>query len=93
LTSEQVITKYYASGQEPDESIAAWGCHIAVIIIIELAHAEAMLRQKFWLGLRVDEIKEATQHRYDTGADFNSLLVACRAVEQETGSKPKKQVS
>ena len=99
LTSEQVLAQFYAVSQEPDESVAAWGCRLREILCKipdqeyrQDPQASNMLRQKFWSGLYNHKIKEATRHHYDNGEDFHSLLVACRAVEQEAGIKSRKTV-
>lgn len=97
LTSEQVLAKFYNSVQEPDESVAAWSCRVRDILsrcpdptYSTGPQAEAMLRQRFWAGLRSGEIKAAIRHRYDAGHVYSDLLVAARQVEQEIGlGKPK----
>lgn len=92
LTSEQVMAKFYVSAQDTKETAAAWGCRLREILSCcpEVEYrfgpqAEAMMRQKFWSGLRSEKVKTATRHLYDRGDSFNNLLVAARRVEQEEG--------
>ena len=100
LTSEQVLAKFYSAAQEADETVAAWGCRLKEMLsrcpddLYRVGrHAEAILREKFWSGLRVEKVKAAIRHRYDTGDDFNKLLVTARAVEQEGGPAKAKPIS
>ena len=44
-----------------------------------------MLREKYWSGLGNEKVITATNHRYDSGATFNDLQVACQAVELHSG--------
>jgi hypothetical protein len=91
LTSEQILEKFYAARQKPDEDVSSWGCRLGEILSRCPdpnyrcgGGREAMMRQKFWAGLSKDKVKEATRHRFDQGAAFQELLVACRTVELET---------
>ena len=42
-----------------------------------------MLRSKFWLGPKNQQLRNATRHKYDTVKDFQLLLREIRQVEQE----------
>ena len=42
-----------------------------------------MLRSKFWTGLRSQELRNSTQHLYDSVKDFQLLLKKIRKVEQD----------
>ena len=47
---------------------------------------DAMLRSKFWTGLKSQSLKNSTRHLYDTIKDFPSLLREIRKVDQEENS-------
>ena len=54
---------------------------------------DAMLRSKFWTGLKSQTLKNSTRHLYDNIKDFKSLLREIRKVDMEESSinPPKKQ--
>ena len=92
LTPEQILGKFYVSSQEARESVAAWGCRLREILsrcpdpfYYEGEQAEAMIRQKFWSGMRNEKVKTAIRHLVDRGASFSELMIAARRVEQEDG--------
>ena len=97
LTSEQVLAKFFASAQEPEESVTAWACRLREVLsqcpddtYSSGPQHLAILRQKFWSGLRSEKIKTATRHKFDAGKTLNELIVSARVVEQEIGlGKPK----
>ena len=97
LTSEQVLANFFATSQEPDESVTAWACRLREVLsrcpddtYSSGPQHQAILRQKFWSGLRSEKIKTATRHKFDAGKTLNELIVSARAVEQEIGlGKPK----
>ena len=56
----------------------------------------SMFKSKFWTGLKSQQLRNATRHKYDKCDDFQSLLREVRQVEQEelnvvksTTTKPK----
>ena len=80
--------------------MATWAGRLEVTIA-QLRHrgkvtasaSEEMLRNKFWVGLRMDGLKNATRHKFDGQDWYLDLLGYARSVEQElaqTGlQKPK----
>ena len=48
-----------------------------------VAAAKSMLRSRYWSGLYSDQIRNALQHHFDEGADFEALLRQARIAEQE----------
>ena len=50
---------------------------------MELAAKDSMLRSKFWIGLKSQQLRNSTRYLYDTHKDFPSLLREIRKVEQE----------
>ena len=48
-----------------------------------------MLRYKFWTGLKDDQLKDASRHKYDTIKEFGELLKEVRKIEQELSGTEK----
>ena len=78
--------------QEENESVATLGCRLETQMVLLLAKdkvkedsKDEMLRTRLWSGLKSEKLKEATRHKFDSGIDFNSLLVEIRGTEQELG--------
>ena len=42
-----------------------------------------MLRSKFWSGLKISQLRNATRHKYESVKEFHSLLREVRQIEQE----------
>ena len=95
LSREQLLEQFYSAQQTAEENVACWGCRLRDILSRCLVSSsdpdfQSMLRRKFWTGLYQDRIRDATRHRFDNGATFEELLVACRTVEQERVNKSSK---
>lgn len=89
-SSETLIQSFYSDFQKEKESIVEYGSRLEQILSrairyghIDLAAKDAMLRSKFWTGLRSQQLKHSTRHLYDSIKDFQSLLKEVRKVEQE----------
>ena len=92
-SSETLFQSFFSDSQKDNESIVAYGSRLEQTItkaiasghIDEVAKA-AMLRSKFWTGLKSQSLKNSTRHLYDTIKDFHTLLREIRKVDQEEGS-------
>lgn len=96
-TSETLIQSFYNDYQKDTESIVTYGSRLEQTLsrAIRCGHADfaakdAMLRSKFWTGLKSQELKNSTRHLYDSVKDFQVLLREIRKVEQEevSSSRP-----
>lgn len=92
-TSETLIQSFYNDYQKDTESIVTYGSRLEQTLsrAIRCGHADfaakdAMLRSKFWTGLKSQELKNSTRHLYDSVKDFQVLLREIRKVEQEEAS-------
>ncbi|XP_048236442.1 uncharacterized protein LOC125371765 [Haliotis rufescens] len=90
MPGETLMERFYTARQEKNESVAVWSCRLRDLISkIEasgtLPHnaAPSLLRSRFWMGLTRDDLKQATRHHFDSGTDYNKLLLAVRRVEEE----------
>ena len=89
-TSETHVQSFYSDFQKDSESIVAYGSRLEQTLSrairyghIELAAKDAMLRSKFWTGLKSQELRNSTRHLYDSVKDFQLLLKEIRKVEQD----------
>lgn len=96
-TSETLIQSFYNDFQKDTESIVSYSSRLEQTLsrAIRCGHADfaakdAMLRSKFWTGLKSQQLKNSTRHLYDTVKDFQTLLREIRKVEQEevSSSRP-----
>ena len=92
-TSETLIQSFYSDYQKDTESIVAFGSRIEQTLSravryghIDLVAKDAMLRSKFWTGLKSQTLKNSTRHFYDSIKDFQTLLREIRKVDQEDAS-------
>lgn len=92
-SSETLIQSFYSDYQKDSESIVAYGSRLEQTLSrairyghIDLVAKDAMLRSKFWTGLKSVQLKHSTRHLYDSIKDFQSLLKEVRKVEQEENS-------
>ena len=89
-TSETLMQEFYNDSQRENESIVQYGSRLESILTkaVKLAHIDnaakdAMLRSKFWTGLKSKSLRNATRYLFDSIKDFQSLFKEIRKVEQE----------
>lgn len=89
-SGETLIQTFYNDFQKESESIVEYGSRLEQTLSraikyghIDFVAKDAMLRSKFWTGLRSQQLKNSTRHLYDSVKDFQSLLREVRKVEQE----------
>lgn len=89
-TGETLIQAFYNDYQKDTESIVAYGSRLEQTLSravrcghIDLIAKDAMLRSKFWTGLKSQYLKNSTRHLYDSIKDFQMLLREIRKVESE----------
>lgn len=92
-SSETLIQSFYSDFQKEGESIVEYGSRLEQVLSravrcghIDLVAKDAMLRSKFWTGLKSQQLKNSTRHLYDSIKDFQQLLREIRKVEQEDAS-------
>lgn len=92
-SSETLIQSFYSDYQKDTESIVEYGCRLEQTLSrairyghIDLVAKDAMLRSKFWTGLKSQQLKHSTRHLYDSVKDFQLLLREVRKVQQEENS-------
>lgn len=92
-SSETLIQSFYSDFQKENESVVSFGSRIEHTLSravasghIDLIAKDAMLRSKFWTGLKSQSLKNSTRHLYDTIKDFQTLLREIRKVDQEESS-------
>ena len=93
-SGETLIQSFYNGYQKDDESIVSYGSRLEQTISraircghMELSAKDAMLRSKFWTGLKSQELRNSTRHIYDSVKDFQLLLREIRKVEQEESNR------
>jgi len=95
-TAETLLQSFYNDFQKESESIVAYGSRLEIILSrairsghIELSAKDAMLRSKFWTGLKNPELRNASRHLFDSTKNFHGLLREIRKVEQEDSAAPR----
>ena len=86
---EDILAQFYASSQQDNESVVAWGFRLENILdkaieqkLVSHSTAMEMLRSKFWTGLR-QPLKDANRSHFEDGLDCDELRKQVRRVEQE----------
>ena len=89
-SGETLIQTFYNDFQKESETIVQYGSRLEQTLSrairyghIDFVAKDAMLRSKFWTGLRSQQLKNSTRHLYDSIKDFQTLLREVRKVEQE----------
>ena len=92
-SSETLIQSFYSDYQKEAESVVSFASRIEQTLsrAVKSGHIDgiakdAMLRSKFWTGLKSQSLKNSTRHLYHTIKDFPSLLHEIRKVDQEENS-------
>ena len=85
-----LLQSFYAEQQKKNESVAAWAGRLDDIVSqlrqrgkVNHHSSDEMLRNKLWVGLRSEQLKGATRHKFDSSATYLELLGYARSVEQE----------
>ena len=88
-----MIQSFYSDFQKETESIVSFGSRIEQTLSRavryghrDLVAKDAMLRSKFWTGLKSQALKNSTHHLYDSIKDFQTLLKEITKVDQEESS-------
>ena len=92
-SSETLMQSFYSDFQKETESVVSFASRLEQTLSravksghIDKVAKDAMLRSKFWTGLKSQSLKNSTRHLYDTIKDFQSLLREIRKVDQEENS-------
>ena len=94
-----MIQSFYNDFQKDDESIVYFGSRLEQTLSravkyghIDLVAKDAMLRSKFWTGLKSQVLQNSTRHLYDSIKNFSTLLMEIKKVDsEESSSKPAKK--
>ena len=89
LSGEALLEKFYCDQQAEGETCAKWSMRLEDSIYqaaqkgaLAMDSVRKSLKQKFWSGLRDQNIKNALRHRYQD-LDFEHVLAEARAIEEE----------
>lgn len=90
-TTDILYEDFYRARQNDSESVVQWSCRIEGILSLvkESGHLDvsssAMLRTKFWSGLKDEKVKAGLRHKYDAPHlyTYEDLLVSARSIEHE----------
>ena len=92
-TTHTLIQSFYNDYQKDCESIIAYGSRLEQTLSralwsgdAKLEMKDSMLIDKFWTGLKSQQLKNSTRHLYDSAKDFQDFLKEIRKVEQEDAS-------
>lgn len=94
-TAESMLSNFYSATQKAVEDVTTWSCRLESILstpqlqYLTTAQKQAMLRERFWRGLKSYHLKSALRHQFDTGKNYAQLLVAAREIESELPSTTK----
>ena len=90
LNAENIMQSFYSDHQKEGENIVTYGSRLEKLVskAVRLRHIDfvakdAMLRSKFWPGLRDQQIRNASRQKYETIRDLPSLMREIRQIEQE----------
>lgn len=90
FTAENIMQSFYSDHQKEGENIVTYGSRLEQLVskAVRLGHIDfvakdAMLRSKFWSGLRDQQLRNASRQKYETIRDFPSLMREIRQIEQE----------
>lgn len=100
LPPEAILEQFYSAKQQQNEKVAMWACRLEETLsklegcqdkaapLVSEEVSKTMLRTKFYTGLRPGLLKNALRHNFDSGAQYEQLLVLARAAElEEEGDK------
>lgn len=89
-TPKNIMQNFSADHQKEGETIVTYGSRLEQCIskAVRLGHIDssakdAMLRSKFWSGLKSGQLRNATRHKNESVKEFHSLLREVRQIEQE----------
>ena len=90
LSVDMLTEQFHSSKQQPKENVVTWSCrlqrmldHIGQKEHMPRSYYDQLLRAKFWNGLSVKHIKEATRHRFENSESFDEIFAAARSLELE----------
>ena len=86
-----LLQQLYDSKQNQDETISAYCARLQLAINraekrggISPSSRDQTLKVVFWKGLSDQKVKQAIQHKFETVTNFDELIRAARAAEQES---------
>ncbi len=88
---ENLLQRFHQEQQSMTESLSSWGIKLEDLLQQAISRGshfdaetkDAMLRNKFWTGLRSSHLKDATRHVFYSSIDFMKLMQSVRIIEQE----------
>ena len=91
--SRQGVTmKEFYSAVQGNESVAAFGCRLEVILQRALEGGSVptdarneILCEQLWSGLKSDALKSHTSHKRDAATDYDQFLMDVRKIEKDMG--------
>jgi hypothetical protein len=91
MTGEAILERFYSAKQGTDENCAQWSCRLEELAYQALEketvtqdEVAAMLRSRFWSGLRDSRLKDALRQS-KSSMTVEELVREARSLEQEFG--------
>ena len=96
LSVDCLTENFHSSKQKPDETAVTWSCRLQRMLdlinkkdpMTRITY-DRLHRSKFWNGLAIKDVKEATRHRFENGEDFDEIFAAVRALESQNLAEKK----
>lgn len=95
-SSDYLYEEYWKARQSDQEPAAVWGCRLEELLsqltekgAVDSESRCAMLRSKFFHGLRMETMQARLQHYFDNGASYETLLRHARQLEAGPGGGDK----
>ncbi|XP_041349398.1 modulator of apoptosis 1-like [Gigantopelta aegis] len=90
VTNGMIMQEFFNAFQKKDESVTAFGCWLESMLQLAIDYhcldrnsKNDLLRHKFWISLKSDQLKSQTRHKYDTIKEYDELMREIRQVEKE----------
>ena len=87
-TGMRVMQEFFTASQKQEESVAAWALRLEEIMQnaidkgqIKEEEKDDLLRDKFWISLRSESLKNGTKIDFRTISNFKRLVKAIRTEE------------
>ncbi|XP_052782920.1 uncharacterized protein MCAP_0864-like [Mya arenaria] len=89
-SEDSILSRFLLAEQKQDESIVEWGLRLEDILL-QVCHKSKMdetekrlkLKNRFWRGLRSDELRQSTRAHFDSSMSYEELKNKVRSEEYE----------
>ncbi len=95
LPNESMLERFWSSYQQDGESVAAWACRLEEMVSHVRSRdnnsfprgSNAMLKAKFWSGLRDDKVKTGLRHLMDSNVEYDVILWTAGQIAMEAATE------